>query len=385
MTFWIRFIGVVVGVLFLYHILAGTVVLIDLNSPEFFESFYTTTTTTTDTTTEPDHRSYSQSTLRIESESESESEYILDPAWVLPQDPWADLEPFNISLVNDLWDSFHRERLEDNSIHHRREAYVFYVTSIQYACGAAVIMQQLRELGSTKEFLVIHLASLDAVAMRLLRTSGAETRIVDPIPLVVPGGGAAHYRDVLVKLRIFQQTDYDRLLFMDADVTVLHNVDHLFGTILRGNEEIAATTNAMVTPHRFSPWFMIIEPSERLWSEIEQKFLHKDWDKMFVGGHHAYDGDILNVVFAGDRSLKFPPQYAFLNTEWCRGNNWYHSLTKVGASPMPAGAVHFSCWMKPWHHNERELDSLKTMDPILIDIYRDWYARARSLDCPIHT
>lgn len=367
MVFLRRFIGVVVSILFFYHVLTSLMLLQRRNPLEITRPVYTDAE-------EP------------ESTPSIESVYILDPEWSLPQDPWAGMTPFNVSHVNDLWESFHPQRLRDPShLNHRREAYVFYVTSAQYACGAAVIMQQLRDLGSSKEFLVIHLASLSVDALRLLHSVGAETRIVDPIPLVIPGGGAAHYKDVLVKLRIFQQTDYDRLLFMDADVTVLHNVDHLFGTLLRGDEEIAATMNVGSVNPRFSPWFMIIEPSERLWAEIEQKFLHKNWGKMFVDGHHAYDGDILNVVFAGNRSLKIPPQYAFLNSEWCQGQKWYHMLTKVGAAPLPAGAVHFSCWKKPWHHNEHELNSVENMDPILIDIYRDWYARARSIGCPLDT
>ena len=36
-----------------------------------------------------------------------------------------------------------------------------------------------------------------------------------------------HKMDVFTKFRIFQMTDFNRLLFLDADTVVMSNVDHL--------------------------------------------------------------------------------------------------------------------------------------------------------------
>jgi hypothetical protein len=61
---------------------------------------------------------------------------------------------------------------------------------------------------------------------------GAEVVIIDPIPdtkytALIPGGRATFWGMSFNKLRIFNMTQYRKIMFIDADVMVLRNIDHV--------------------------------------------------------------------------------------------------------------------------------------------------------------
>ncbi len=64
------------------------------------------------------------------------------------------------------------------------------------------------------------------------RRLGAIVRVIDPIPRTVytaniPGGSETFWGYALNKLAIFNMTEFDRVVFVDADSLVLRNIDHL--------------------------------------------------------------------------------------------------------------------------------------------------------------
>lgn len=81
----------------------------------------------------------------------------------------------------------------------------------------------------------IHAEADDIVSQKYLDAFGrlgAETRIIDEIPntkytALIPGGRATFWGMSFNKLRIFKMTEFRKILFIDADVLVLRNVDHI--------------------------------------------------------------------------------------------------------------------------------------------------------------
>ena len=62
---------------------------------------------------------------------------------------------------------------------------------------------------------------------------GAIIMVVDEIPSTIhtygiPGGRGTFWGMALNKLRIFNMTQYKKVMWMDGDTLVLKNVDHLF-------------------------------------------------------------------------------------------------------------------------------------------------------------
>lgn len=270
----------------------------------------------------------------------------------------------------------------------KKMAYAFYVTSAQYACGARVVMHQLKALGAKAGFLVVYLQnSISQQLVETMEAEGMDVRPVHGLPFVTK----SYYHDALVKLRTFQQFDYERLLFMDADTYARGNLDHLFSVRLEGPELIAAPWKYYNAPHykRFMPWLMLIEPRSEIWNDIETKFLNDRASQELREkvGDNA-DGMVLNLEFVGERSLKIPPQFAILNTEWCKTNDGqeepdaYHYFTSREAEPLDRGMVHFSCWGKPWGHPYSALESeAGRIEEPLYSMYEDWYHIAREIGC----
>ncbi len=305
-------------------------------------------------------------------------------AW-LEGDPFADVVPVigDLTEVHSYWNTFHDQHLDhrQHSIG-ARHAYVFYVTADAYACGAAVVVRQLKRLGSKKEFLILYPAGLvSSQAMAILEHEGATTRTVPDLKLAA--SVHRYYAHVLVKLRVFQQVDYDRILFLDSDVSVVANLDHLFDVKLAPTQRLAAPLNYYSDTRRFMPWLMVVEPSLDAWASIEAKYLTASWRNMRLNGkNYLFDGDILNLEFMGDASLKLPPQYAVLNSEYCTGNHAYHLLQDNDPSFAPTGAVHYSCWQKPWYHQRSDVEQhTHHHDAYLTNLYLEWYDTAEAIGC----
>ena len=307
------------------------------------------------------------------------------------KDPFDSIRGIPAPDLSELWETFHRERLseegewENGKLGGRKMAYAFYVTSAQYACGARVVMRQLRDHGAKAGFLVVYKEqSITEAVIRGLQEDGAVTRAVKALPFI----SRSYYRDALVKLRIFQQFDYDRLIFMDADTYANANLDHLFSVQLRGPELIAAPWRYYNAPTytRFMPWLMVVEPREEIWSELERRFLNqRAVNELQEILPSVFDGEILNLAFMGERSLKIPPQYAIINTEWCKDprrptSDLHQYFTSRRATPLDQGIVHFSCWGKPWMHSWEDIDARMIVEP-LYSKYREWYDIASEIGC----
>ena len=129
-----------------------------------------------------------------------------------------------------------------------RFAYVTLATNADYALGALALINSIKATGTGADCVVLHtavpetsLAPLRAVGARLIRAELLDTS--DEF-------NAAHARDALharaaftkgtkppfhtpldnfTKLRLWQLTEYEAVVFIDADALMLKNCDKLFG------------------------------------------------------------------------------------------------------------------------------------------------------------
>ncbi len=127
----------------------------------------------------------------------------------------------------------------------RRHAYVTLVTNADYAMGARALMRSVALSGSEADRVVLYtggvvpeaLAGIDArlVRIELLPTSDAfnerhgRARLHAAAPFTKGDKPPFHTPlDNFAKLRLWQMTEYDRVVFLDADTLVLRNCDRLF-------------------------------------------------------------------------------------------------------------------------------------------------------------
>lgn len=170
-----------------------------------------------------------------------------------------------------------------------RHAYATLVTNADYALGATALVRSLRLSGTQADILVLHtggvqpgdLAPLEAlgarlVAVDLLPTSDvfnerhARAKLHANAPFVKGRKPAFHTPlDNFAKLRLWQLTDYDRIVFVDADAIVVRNIDRLFAY-----PEFSAAPNVYETLHdfhRLNSGVFVARPSEATFSAMLER------------------------------------------------------------------------------------------------------------------
>jgi len=108
-----------------------------------------------------------------------------------------------------------------------RYAYCQYVTNQAYLCNSLMIFERLHSLGSKAERLVMYpedwtLDELDpSPEARLLMKARDEYR-VRLVPIHIQHlAGDTTWEDSFTKLLAFNQTQYDRVISLDSDSTIL--------------------------------------------------------------------------------------------------------------------------------------------------------------------
>lgn len=127
-------------------------------------------------------------------------------------------------------------------------AYVTLVTNGDYAKGAAALIRSLRLTGTQADCVVLHTGGVAEADLVGLAQIGARLVRTDLLPTTDAFNGA-HARKALhgaapftkgekpqfhtpldnfAKLRLWQMTEYARVVFIDADALALQNCDQLF-------------------------------------------------------------------------------------------------------------------------------------------------------------
>ncbi|KAK9251415.1 nucleotide-diphospho-sugar transferase [Lipomyces tetrasporus] len=107
---------------------------------------------------------------------------------------------------------------ELNGIDWSRFAYVQYVTNTAYLCNSVMLFEILHRLGSKAHRLMMLLRQArDKYGVKLM-----------PIEIQRRATSEATWAEGYTKLLAFNQTQYDRVLSLDSDSTVLQTMDELF-------------------------------------------------------------------------------------------------------------------------------------------------------------
>lgn len=134
------------------------------------------------------------------------------------------------------------------------------------------------------------------------------------------------------KFRLWQLTDYDKIIFIDADMLILRNIDFLFGL-----PEISATWNHGTL---FNSGVMVVEPSNCTFQLLMD---HVNEIESYNGGDQGY----LNEIFTWWHRL--PRRMNFLKHFWS-GDGAEARERKIrlfGAEPAEVYVIHY-LGNKPW-------------------------------------
>lgn len=233
-----------------------------------------------------------------------------------------------ISGVDEVYDL---SRIKSATKIAKREAYATVLHSSEaYVCGAITLAQSLRKTGTKRDLVLLIDNSISIPKREALTAAGWKIRIIKRIRN--PRAEKKTYNEYnYSKFRLWQLTDYDKIIFIDADIIVLRNLDLLFHF-----PQMSATGNDIWI---FNSGIMVIEPSNCTFRILMSK-------RKEIVSYNGGDQGFLNEVYVWWHRL--PRRVNFLKNFWA--NTTLEASFKnhlFGADPPKLYAIHY-LGLKPW-------------------------------------
>lgn len=242
-----------------------------------------------------------------------------------------------------------------------------------YFLAALVLVKSIKDTGSKADIVVQHSGPIDISDKKALEALGARVMRVGPVgrelsrlPKGVTQELAALYRN---KMRVLQLTDYDRVIFLDADIMVTKNMDELFTkwSNFVGLQGFAAPLNS---------GFFVFTPSCQDWVDVNDVASTDTWSEtngwMEVGNFtNPKTGATSNWNFhssSSDQGLIW--FYYFVHQQ----NNTL--LSAEGEDSPTNRFVHFLGRNKPWNVQKADLALLAGK---FQDVAAQWYHEVESI------
>ncbi|KAK2023276.1 glucose N-acetyltransferase [Colletotrichum zoysiae] len=236
-----------------------------------------------------------------------------------------------------------------------RFAYVQYVTDSHYLCNSVIFFERLDHVQSKADRVMMYPSTMldpqategDTMEAKLL-IRARDIYKVKLVPIVVQHRDSADptWEDSFTKLLVFNQTQYERVLSLDSDSTLLQNVDELF---LLPPAPVAMPLAYWLYPERdiLSSQIMLVTPSAAEFARVQAAIDRARNDE--------YDMDIVNTLYRSSAMILPHRPYDLLT----RTFNGDHMAEYLGNDKEEFDAVavyneakflHFSDWPleKPW-------------------------------------
>lgn len=241
-----------------------------------------------------------------------------------------------------------------------RFAYTQYVTDSDYLCNSVMIFEALHRLGSKPDRVMMYpkymLADPGAGASSaekgnaqlIIKARDEYGAKLVPIQVEHRDGQDDTWADSYTKLLAFNQTQYDRVLSLDSDSTILRPMDELF---LMPSVPVAMPRaywllNDDPPKKILSSQLILLEPSTSEFARLKARI-----DK---AGENEYDMEIVNELYL-DSAMVLPHRpYDLLTAEFRRADHADYLGSDEAWDPVAvydeAKFVHFSDWPvpKPW-------------------------------------
>lgn len=213
----------------------------------------------------------------------------------------------------------------------RREAYATVLhSSDTYVCGAITLAQSLLKTKTDRDLLLLHDKLIPEEKLKALMAAGWKLHEIKRIRNPRAENGSYNEYNYS-KFRLWQLTYYQKIIFIDADIIVLRNLDLLFYF-----PEMSATGN---DGSIFNSGIMVIRPSKCTFKTLMDK-------RREIISYNGGDQGFLNEVFVWWHRL--PRRVNFLKNFWA--NTTLESSMKnslFAADPPKLYSIHY-LGLKPW-------------------------------------
>lgn len=234
--------------------------------------------------------------------------------------------------------------------------YITMINTDNYLNGALCLFESLRKVDSQYPFSILITSNVSKKSEIILKSYGVnvirnEKRVNVPQYILAKNINhkMSHWNNVFDKLLIFEMTQFDKLIFLDSDMYVLENIDHLFekehmSAVILG-ESFPEDYYSSWTRTKLCSGLMVIVPEEGILSKLIKKFDNLQSMDRAIGDQEIiweyYD------TWPSKQHLHLPEKYmiAYEHLDFYLKDQGY-TLYK-GENPYNIAAIHFIT-PKPW-------------------------------------
>jgi alpha-N-acetylglucosamine transferase len=246
-------------------------------------------------------------------------------------------------------------------------AFVSIITSDNYLPGLLVLHASLSSTDSVYPFHVLLTSEISEKTLSILNDRHISYSVISQ-KIQNPTDVSTNHRwfSTYSKLFVFDQTQYEKIVYLDADMLILRNIDELFSF-----SHMSATNAGGMLPRKAS-WthlnsgVFVLEPSHLLFTDMVSKI--GKIEKLESGGstdrpRYGSDQDFLNAYYPDwpqQTELHLDHKYNIFHYYLDEYNKLFGYTIEDGSKPI--SIIHYASYLKPWNIGESELNELRT-DP----------------------
>ncbi|WOL16736.1 inositol phosphorylceramide glucuronosyltransferase 1-like [Canna indica] len=224
------------------------------------------------------------------------------------------------------------------------DAYVTLLYGDEFLLGVRVLGKSIRDTGSTKDMIALVSDGVSDYAKNLLHADGW---VVQHISLLANPNQVRPKRfwGVYTKLKIFNMTDYRKVVYLDADTIVIKSIEDLF--------KCGKFCANLKHSERLNSGVLVVEPSESTFKDMMSKvtslYSYTGGDQGFL---NSYYSDFPNAhVFEPNLSSdpKSEPEMQRLSTLYNADVGLYMLANKWMVDEKELKIIHYTLGpLKPW-------------------------------------
>lgn len=227
------------------------------------------------------------------------------------------------------------------------EAYATLLYGDEFLLGVRVLGKSIRETGTSRDMVALVSDGVSPYGVQLLQADGW---IVEHIGLLANPNHKRPKRfwGVYTKLKIFNMTNYKKVVYLDADTVVLRNIDDLFQC-----QKFCAN---LKHSERLNSGVMVVEPSESVFKDMMDKVStlpsYTGGDQGFLNSYYADfpNARLFEPNLSADQLKSRPePSMERLSTLYNADVGLYMLANKWMVDGSELRVVHYTLGpLKPW-------------------------------------
>ncbi|MCO5561676.1 hypothetical protein L7F22_015297 [Adiantum nelumboides] len=238
--------------------------------------------------------------------------------------------------------SSHRLKTQQSS-----QAYVTLLYGDEFALGVRVLGKSIRDTGTTKDIVALVSQGVSDHVIHLLQADGW---IIERIDLLANPNSKRPKRfwGVYTKLKVFNMTNYRKVVYLDADTVVTKSIDDLFLC-----EKFCAN---LKHSERLNSGVMVVEPSKELFDDMMTKVntlpSYTGGDQGFLNSYYADfpNAHLFNPDLSEEERRSRPlPAMERLSTLYNADVGLYMLANKWMVNEAELRVIHYTLGpLKPW-------------------------------------